>query len=145
MSSASTDRICARCGQKNRVPAHHVSDRGTCGKCKAALPPLDEPIEANGSLFDDVVGTSAVPVLVDFWAPWCGPCRTAAPEVDKTARASAGNAVVLKVNTDENPDLAARFGIQSIPTFLVFQAGKPVRRQAGAIRSDALLRMLLPD
>ena len=85
------------------------------------------------------------PVLVDFWAAWCGPCRMAAPEVSKAARAAAGNAVVLKVNTDENPDLARRFGIQSIPTFMVFQAGTPVRRQAGAVQSDALLRMVLPD
>jgi thioredoxin 2 len=69
----------------------------------------------------------------------------AAPEVKKAARAAAGNAVVLKVNTDENPDLAQRFGIQSIPTFMVFQRGTPVRRQAGAIASDALLRMVLPD
>jgi thioredoxin 2 len=143
--NTTTVRACPSCGQKNRVPARHVADTGTCGRCHAALPPSDEPIDANSQLFDDVVGQSDVPVLVDFWAPWCGPCRAAAPEVTKAARAVAGNAVVLKVNTDENPDLAARFGIQSIPTFLVFQAGRPVRRQAGAVASDALLRMVLPD
>ena len=143
--SATTVRQCPGCGAKNRVPARHVADTGTCGRCHAALPPSDEPIEANSEMFDDVVAQTKVPVLVDFWAPWCGPCRMAAPEVSKAARAVAGNAVVLKVNTDENPDLAQRFGIQSIPTFLVFQAGTPVRRQAGAVASDALLRMVLPD
>ena len=142
---ATTVRACPSCGQKNRVPARHMADTGRCGRCSAALPPADEPIDANSQLFDDVVGHSDVPVLVDFWAPWCGPCRAAAPEVTKAARAAAGNAVVLKVNTDENPDLAARFGISSIPTFLVFQAGRPVRRQAGAIASDALVRMIMPD
>jgi thioredoxin 2 len=140
----STVRTCASCGQKNRVPARRLADTGTCGRCKAALPPPAEPIEADRALFDDVVAGSTVPVLVDFWAPWCGPCRMTGPEVDKTARATAGKAVVLKVNTDEQPELAARFGIQSIPTFMVFQQGAPVKRQAGAVRSDALLRMLAP-
>ena len=140
--AASTIRACPNCGQQNRIPARRLADPATCGRCKHALPPAAEPVDADAALFDDAIAAARVPVLVDFWATWCGPCKMVAPEVAKVARATAGQAVVLKVDIDRNPDLAARFGISSVPTFAVFKDGRPVKVQPGAVRSDALLRMV---
>src|SRR6476659_3851312 len=102
-------RVCKVCGSKNRVPASHAADAGRCGSCKSPLPPAAEPIEADATLFDEIVRTVKVPVLVDFWASWCGPCRMSAPEVDALAKEVAGKGLVLKVDTEKHPDLAARF------------------------------------
>jgi thioredoxin 2 len=124
-------RTCPSCGASNRVPIEHLADSGRCGSCKAALPPLGSPFEANAADFNAIVNAARVPVLVDFWAAWCGPCKMAAPEVAALARDVAGRAVVLKVDTDANPDIAERYGIQSIPTFIVFRGGQPVFRRSG--------------
>jgi thioredoxin 2 len=133
---------CARCGRENRVPARHLSHRGRCGACKATLGPVAAPLDVDPATFDDIVANAPVPVLVDFWASWCGPCRMVAPEVKKVAERLAGKAVVLKVDTDQHPELGARFGVRSIPNFVVFQGGKQVSQQAGALSQERLVSML---
>jgi thioredoxin 2 len=131
-------RICKNCGQKNRIATNHLADTGRCGACKTPLPPLDEPMPVDTALFDEIVQSSRVPILVDFWADWCGPCRAAAPEVARTAKNMAGHAVVLKVDTDKNQQLAARFAVRGIPNFAVFSGGKLVKQQAGVVGHDVM-------
>ncbi len=135
-------RTCAACGTKNRVPARHLADAGKCGACRQPLPAIDKPLAADLALFDEVVKEARVPVLVDFWAAWCGPCRMAAPEVERTAVEIAGRAVVLKVDTEAVPQLSARYNVRSIPLFLVFRGGRVVQQQAGAVGHAQLVGWL---
>src|SRR6476620_8706881 len=126
-------RVCAECQAVNRIPVRHLADTGKCGRCKAALPPHAIPIDiTSGAQFDEIVAAARVPVLVDFWATWCGPCRQVAPEVKKAAQNLAGKALVLKVDTEALQDLAQRYQVSSIPNFAVFGGGRLLRQRAGA-------------
>lgn len=135
-------RTCQQCGQRNRVTADHLADTGRCGACKASLPPLHEPVDADAALFDEIVAGARVPVLVDFWAPWCQPCLMAAPEVKKAAATLAGKAVVLKVNTEQHPAVAARYGIRGIPNFVILYNRRVVHQQAGLTNHRDLERLV---
>jgi thioredoxin 2 len=126
-------RSCSVCGQKNRVPATRLADTGRCGACKSPLSPVNEPLAVDPEQFDEITQSARVPVLVDFWAEWCGPCRMSAPEVARTAKNMAGRAIVVKVDTERYPDLAAKYNVRGIPNFIVFYGGRLVTQQAGLV------------
>ena len=132
---------CSSCGRLNRVDLARATDRPKCGACGRPIA-LDHPLPLSDATFDRVVGDSEVPVLVDFYADWCGPCKIMAPVLDAVARARAGSALVAKLDTDRNPAVARRFQIASIPTLILFRGGREVARELGAIprpRLEALL------
>ncbi len=131
---------CASCGKTNRVRYASLGANTRCAHCHTALPAPAEPVEVpDAAAFDALVSASPLPVVVDFWAPWCGPCRMMAPELDKVARGAAGQWLVVKVNTEAVPELGERFRIQSIPTLALFQGGREINRAAGA-RPEADIR-----
>jgi len=121
---------CSRCGTRNRVP---FGREAKCGSCGTLLTPPGDPIEIpTAGAFDALVSASKTPIVVDFWAPWCAPCRMVAPELARVAKDHAGTWMVVKVNTDALPELGARYRIQSIPTMTVFAGGREIARTTGA-------------
>src|SRR5579872_330980 len=138
MSESTLDELgvvveCPDCGQMNRIRYERLGDSVRCGRCKKAVSAPAVPVEVRSSAdFDRLVAGASIPVVVDFWAPWCGPCRMVAPEMQKVAARQAGQMLVVKVNTDALPELGDRFRIQSIPMFAVFARGREVTRTVGA-------------
>jgi thioredoxin 2 len=130
-ASPTTHVACTHCGATNRVPAGRLGDDPVCGRCGQALL-SGLPVELGDAEFDKVVAASDLPVVVDFWAPWCGPCRQMAPQFEQAARTLKGKALLVKVNSDDNPHTASRFGIRSIPTLVKLQRGRETARVAGA-------------
>jgi thioredoxin 2 len=125
---------CSQCGRANRVPFAALGKQTRCGSCRTPMDAPAAPIEISDSAaFDAAAAASALPLLVDFWAPWCGPCRTVAPELERVARSTSGRYLVVKVNTDDHQDLAARFRIRSIPTLALISGGREIDRVAGAL------------
>jgi len=129
---------CAHCGATNRVPAARLAEDPTCGRCGQALL-AGEPVELTDANFDTVVGRTELPVVVDFWAPWCGPCRMMAPAYAQAAAQLKGRALLAKVNSDDNPRTAARFGIRSIPTLVRLERGQELRRTSGALPAGQIV------
>ena len=139
----STDSLllpCPHCGATNRVPAARIDESPDCGRCGKALL-QGQPIELGDADFDAVVGATRLPVLVDFWAPWCGPCRMMAPAFEQAGRQLAGRALLVKVNSDDNPRLSGRFGIRSIPTLVRLDGGRETQRQSGAVPAATIVTM----
>ena len=132
---------CASCGKLNRVNMDKVGATAVCGTCKSALH-VDAPVVLTDANFVVVVSQSTVPVMVDFYADWCGPCKMMAPVFADFARRQKGRVLVAKVNTDENPGVSMRFGIRSIPTLTVMRGGQEVARQVGAVPMAALEQMV---
>jgi thioredoxin 2 len=134
---------CPQCGQRNRLLHERLNQPFRCGKCHAELHAPGEPVEIpSEKSFDGLTGHSNLPVLVDFWAPWCGPCKMVAPELAKVAAEGAGRWLVAKVNTEELPSLAQRFSITGIPTLAVFKAGREVARQSGALPATRIRQFI---
>ena len=134
---------CPACGTKNRIPAAHLTHTGKCGSCKGPVGPVNEPIEIESSAdFDQIIAATEAPVLVDFWAAWCGPCKLAAPEVHALAGDLSGRALILKVDTDAHQDLAMRYNIQSIPNFVLFRGGRLSFQRAGLASRGEMRRWI---
>ncbi|MDQ2778215.1 MAG: thioredoxin [Pseudomonadota bacterium] len=141
MESAPVNVACAHCLVTNRVPPGRLSEDPVCGRCGNAL--LDgKPLTLNDANFERITRRTELPVLVDFWAPWCGPCRMMAPQFEQAARRLKGRALLVKVDSDENPQTSGRFAIRSLPTLVRLQAGVEQSRKVGALQSDQIVSLL---
>ncbi len=140
MNETSRHIACVHCGATNRVPAARLADDPSCGRCGRALL-AGTPADLDEAGFERVLAHTELPVLVDFWAPWCGPCRTMAPAFAQAAAQLKGRALLVKVNSDDHPQLAARFGIRGIPTLVRLQGGRETARQSGALPPQAIVAL----
>jgi thioredoxin 2 len=131
--------VCPHCETTNRIPPARLEEGARCGQCHEAL--FDgQAIELNADNFHKYVSRNDIPVLVDFWAPWCGPCQMMAPQYTQAAQSLEPHVRLAKVNTEAQPSLANQFGIRSIPTLALFKGGREVARQAGAMRGPDIIR-----
>ena len=146
MSTPTEARVitCPSCGANNRVPTEKLREglQPVCGRCKAPLADSAHPVIVTDANFAEEVERSPLPVLLDMWAPWCGPCRMVAPVIEEIAGEMAGRVRVAKLNVDENPQTAARFGVQSIPTLLVLKGGRELDRIIGVQPKAAIVQRL---
>ena len=142
MNENSVVTACPSCGRNNRVPLRHLAHTGRCGACKTELPPRGEPLDLDTDMLGALAAEATVPLLVDFWAEWCAPCRMMAPELAKLAASHAGRILIGKVDTERYPDLASRHAIEALPTLILFRDGQPRERLAGARTAAALAREL---
>jgi thioredoxin 2 len=131
---------CPTCGAMNRISLLVTGRQAVCGKCKTDLDTSGIPAHVDLAGLERAIAASPAPVLVDFWAPWCAPCRAFAPVLERFAHEQAGRFVVVKLDTEANPGAGARFGIQAIPTLAVFREGREVERVSGALPLDDLRR-----
>lgn len=141
--SESLHLVCPHCAAVNRIPAAKLKDAPNCGQCKQPLF-TGEPLELGAADFDRHLSRNDLPVVVDFWAPWCGPCRTMAPNFHQAAIDLEPCARLVKVNTEAEQQLAARFNIRSIPTLAIFLNGREIARQSGALELGTLKRWIQP-